>query len=218
MRSIKLKYFTDEMKQRIKKLLLEYSDFDNVRLERSWGDELKVNSISHKIFYVEMPLKFPYGIEIGTRAENYKNKLRFHRGSLNHNKQDEVNDLFLELTKTGTLTKTDYEKLVDLIDLDGLVSKTDTNYLNLLVYHQSFEKSNLKQYTGQPFGSGELRRFLKENKQFFIVRNWISQSKWPMALVTENDDYIKLAYTDYIKLFPELEDCEITNQINDLLL
>lgn len=38
-----------------------------------------------------------------------------------------------------------------------------------------------------------------------------------MALVTESDDYITISYKEYIKMFSELEDCEITNQINDLL-
>lgn len=80
------------------------------------------------------------------------------------------------------------------------------------------KKNNLKEYNGQPFGSGELKRFLKKNDQFYIVRNLVAQSYKPMALVTENDDYITISYKEYIKMFSELEDCGITNQTNNLLL
>ena len=206
-----MKYFTDDMKKQIRELILKYSDLDNVKMEKNWGDKLECVSI-------KMPLKFPYEIEIGTSSEHYKNQLWFYRTGVNKNKQDEVTYLFIELTNKIKLSKADYKKLVDLIDLEQPISKTDTNFLNLLVYDQSFEKSSLKKYTGQPFGSKDLKQFLKENKQFYIVRNWVSQSKRPMALTNENDDYIKLAYTDYIKLFSELEDCEVVKQPDDLLL
>ena len=205
-----MKYFTDEMKQRIKKLLLEYADIENTKFQSDWNN-------FYECIKLEIPLNFPYDIKLASSSQDYNNSLHWYRNCLNKNKKDGIIVLFNGALKNEKLTKTIFKQLVNMIDLDEPISKLDTIFLELLVYSQSFEKSNLKEYTGQPFGSGELKRFLKKNGQFYIVRNLVAQSYKPMALVTENNDYITISYKEYIKLFSEFENCEITNQINDLL-
>lgn len=208
-----MKYFTNNMKKQIRELLFEYGDIEKTK----FGFEIEWNESKTCISLI-IPLKFPYDIKLAISAQNHKNKLLWFRNSLNCNKKYEVQLLFNEVYKDNKLTKSKYKKIIDSIDLDSPISRLDPIYLELLVYSQSFEKSNLKKYTGSLFGSKELKKFLNENKEFYIIRNNISQSRQPMALVNKNNEYINIFYKDYIKLFHELKDCEVTNQLDNLSL
>lgn len=198
-----MKYFTNEMKQEIRELLLKYGDYNSARFEYK---SFRKNGLCLTII---VPLQLPYDILLGpTRISN---SVEFRRYSIVGRSIDKV---FEKAGNEHELTKNQFEELIDAIDLDFAITSLDNIYLDILTYEHSFEKTKLKQYNDKPFGSNGMKDFLMNNENFYVVYNKVSTSNRPFALVNEKEEYVTIDYDQYKKLSLGLQDAIIKKQLN----
>lgn len=195
---------TDKQIRELKELMKKHIDLEKT--------ELRTNRDDHycQKIWGELRFKLPYGFHL----LKYGTSLYFDARDFINN--DIVDRLFKAINIINKASKQPSQKLIneliDHIDFNKLmkISYTKSKLIAFYTVLHSYEISNIKQFNGKLFGRSEIKDFLKKHPQFKVVTNIAIQDSKNIALVSiDEEEYLPIYLTEYIKLFMFLEDVEV---------